>query len=350
MKIDHQRLFVSPSASLLDAMKVIDNNSSQFALVVDENSVLLGTLTDGDIRRALLRGQTLGSLCQHAMNDKFRFFTCNDGYASMQAKMKLEEVRQMPVLNEEGKVLDLVFLDEFDKSKLPNSVVVMAGGLGKRLRPFTENCPKPMLPIGGKPMLEILLEQCIDCGFSNFYFSVNYLKNQVIDYFQSGDRWGVNIDYLEESRPLGTAGSLRLLSDKVDQPFLVLNGDVLTRLDYSKLLSFHDEHGASATMCVRDYQVNIPFGVVKTDGFELSCFDEKPSYNYLVNAGVYVVNPGMLSFVQENEVMDMPSLLGRLQKAGQKVSVCPVHEYWIDVGRPEALQQAYLEWSSGVDQ
>jgi NDP-sugar pyrophosphorylase family protein len=201
-----------------------------------------------------------------------------------------------------------------------------------------------MLPVGDQPILEILLEQCITSGFRQFYFSVNYLKEQIIDHFDDGSRWGVSINYVVENEPLGTAGSLQLLPDVLTEPFLVLNGDVLTRLNPSQLLHFHSEHQAQATLCVREHELTVPFGVVQTNGTELSGFEEKPTYRHLVNAGVYVIDPKLLPLLPPHQSTDMPSLLQAAQQAGHRVAVCPIHEYWIDVGRPETLQQAHREW------
>ena len=201
-----------------------------------------------------------------------------------------------------------------------------------------------MLHVGDKPMLEILLEQCISSGFRTFYFSVNYLREQIIDYFEDGSRWGVSIDYLVENEPMGTAGSLQLLPDSLSEPFLVLNGDVLTNLDTSLLLQFHAEHKADATICVREHEVTVPYGVVETIGVELSGFEEKPTYRYQVNAGVYVIDPQLIPLLPPYQFTDMPSFLGAAQESGFRVTVCPIHEYWLDVGRPETLHQAHLEW------
>jgi NDP-sugar pyrophosphorylase family protein len=201
-----------------------------------------------------------------------------------------------------------------------------------------------MLPVGDQPMLEILLEQCIANGFRRFYLSVNYLKEQIIDHFADGSRWGVSINYLVENEPLGTAGSLQLLPDSLREPFLVLNGDVLTRLNPSQLLHFHTEHQAQATLCVREHEITVPFGVVQTNGVELTGFEEKPTYRHLVNAGVYAIDPQLLSLLTPHRFTDMPGLLQSAQQAGHRVAVCPIHEYWIDVGRPETLLQAHSEW------
>lgn len=343
--IDLSKIQLTPSTSVLEAMKVIDQGAAQIALVVDEEQRLLGTLTDGDIRRGLLHGQTLEAPAEQSMNRKFRFVRSSEDRASVLEMMRSEVLRHIPVLDEEGRVVELLLLQELLNSKqFSNAVVIMAGGKGTRLRPHTEHCPKPMLPVGDQPMLEILLEQCIASGFRTFYFSVNYLKEQIIEHFGDGMRWGVSINYLVENEPLGTAGSLQLLPDSVNEPFLVLNGDVLTRLDPSQLLHFHTEHQAKATLCVREHQLTVPFGVVQTMGVELAGFEEKPTYRNQVNAGVYVVDPQLLPLLPPHRFTDMPTLLLAAQHAGHRVAVCPIHEYWLDVGRPEALQKAHREW------
>ena len=341
---DVRPTLIPPTSSALDALRVIDS-SAQIALVVDDNNRLLGTLTDGDIRRALLDGETLDVSAEKLMNRDFSFVYEYEDKVSILDKMRRESIRHIPVLDKYGSVVELLLLQELlTPVDLENPVVIMAGGKGTRLRPHTENCPKPMIHVDGRPMLEILLEQCISSGFKKFYLSVNYLKEQIIDYFEDGSRWGVSISYLIEDRPLGTAGSLRLLPSEVDKAFLVLNGDVLTRLDPGHLLRFHSEHNSDATMCVREHVVTIPFGVVETNGTNLVNIQEKPTYRNLVNAGVYVIDPKVLKLLQPNTLTDMPSLLESAQKSGYNVSVCPIHEYWIDVGRPETLRKAHKEW------
>ena len=344
-------LQLTPRTSLREALRIIDQGASQIALVVDEKQRLLGTLTDGDIRRGLLDGETLDTPAERLMNRQFRFVRSGEDQAVVLEMMRQEVLSQIPVLDERGRVVELLLLLELLKPSLvPNAVVIMAGGKGTRLRPHTEHCPKPMLPVNGKPMLEILIKQCIDSGFSQFYLSVNYLKDQIIEHFQDGKRWGVSINYLVEDQPLGTAGSLQLLPATVQDPFLVINGDVLTRLNTSQLLRFHIEHKAAATLCVREHITTLPFGVVQTDGVELAGFEEKPSYRQLVNAGVYVINPQLLALLPNKQAIDMPTLLQSAQRTGYRVAVCPIHEYWLDVGRPETLRQAHQEWLAGVDQ
>ena len=349
--IDLKRIQVTPETPILQAMEVIDRGGAQIALVVDEKKRLQGTLTDGDIRRGLLQGKKLEITVEQLMNREFRSVRNNEDQDRVLQMMRQEVLRQIPVLDEQGRVTQLLLLEELLQPQLfSNAVVIMAGGKGKRLRPHTKNCPKPMLPIGNKPILEIVLEQCISNGFRKFYFSVNYLKEQIINYFQDGSRWGVVINYLEEEEPMGTAGSLQLLPESIKEPLLVLNGDVLTRLNPSQLLNFHIEHQAKATLCVRRHEVKVPFGVVQTSGVDLVSVDEKPTYQHQVNAGIYVLEPELLPLIPHDQFTDMPSLLVEAQKSGYRVAVCPIHEYWLDVGRPESLQQAHIEWPAQVDQ
>lgn len=243
------------------------------------------------------------------------------------------------------KLVDLLTLTEFSASSIyDNPVVFMAGGRGSRLRPYTNDCPKPMLPIGNKPILEILLEQFIESGFRNFFFSVNYLKDIIKEYFKDGKQWGVSISYLEETQPLGTAGSLRYLGVESPLPILVTNADVLSRLDPAHLLQYHLEHESIATMCVREYYQEVPFGVVKTDGTRFVQLLEKPATKYLVNAGVYCLSPDVLPYIPLDTYCDMPDLLSQLTSLNHPVSVFPIHEYWLDIGRPETLREATITW------
>lgn len=344
---DHEALQLTPDMPVIDAMRVIDRGAAQIALVVDDQSRLLGTLTDGDIRRGLLSGETFDAPVERLMKRKFHFVLSGENREKVLQMMRQKVLRQIPVLDSRGRVQELLLLNDLlAPTELPNSVVIMAGGEGTRLRPHTKYCPKPMLLVDDKPMLQILLEQCIATGFRNFYFSVNYLKEQIIDYFEGGSKWGVSINYLQENEPLGTAGSLQLLPASIQEPFLVMNGDVLSRLDQLQLLNFHHEHKASATMCVREYEVKVPFGVVQVNGVELVGFEEKPSYTKLVNAGMYVVDPKLLNLLTPHTFLDMPTLLQRAQHSGHLIAVCPVHEYWLDVGRPECLQEAHATWAN----
>ena len=343
--INLDQIILKPSASAREALQALDLGAAQIALIVDDSFRLIGTVTDGDIRRGLLHGVSLEQEVEQLMNRHFRAIRGDDDREVALRMMREQLIRQIPVLDQQGRPVDLLLLqDLLTPQALPNSVVIMAGGKGTRLRPQTDYCPKPMLKIGDEPMLEILLRQCIDAGLRQFYFSVNYLKDQIINYFNDGSRWGVNIEYLIEDLPMGTAGSLQLFGVPPVAPFLVMNGDVLTRLNPAKLLQFHNQHQAKATICVREHEISIPFGVVQADGVQLVDFQEKPTYRHLVNAGVYVIDPLLLSLLPLGKATDMPTLLLAAQTAGHWVAVCPIHEYWLDVGMPETLLQAHREW------
>lgn len=337
---------VVPSCAIRDAVAVIDRGAAQIALVADESGRLIGTVTDGDVRRALLRGENLDAQVALIMRRQFRSVKATATEDEVLRMMRRETLHQIPAIDELGRVTQLHLLEDLLKPKaLVNPVVIMAGGEGKRLRPLTETCPKPMLRVGGRPLLEIILEQCIEAGFYEFYFSVNYLKDQIKDYFLYGDRWGVRIHYLEETEPLGTAGALSLLPKTVSEPFLVLNGDVLTKVDFSKLLRFHEEHAAAATVCVREYSVQIPYGVVKLDDLSVLSLEEKPTYNHYVNAGIYLLQPESLELLGHGTFYDMPQLLSDLLARKKAVRAFPIHEYWLDIGHPETLERAHGEWS-----
>lgn len=342
---DVSQLLLRPAASVSEAVAAVDRGHAQIALVVNENGRLLGTVTDGDIRRSLLRGQSLDSPVKDVMNRSFRSLPPSASEDAAMTLMRRELLNQIPVVDDQGRIVRLFLLkDLLHSMKLTNSVVIMAGGEGKRLRPLTEDCPKPMLRVGDKPLLEIILQHCIDSGFSEFYLSVNYLKSQIKDYFGDGARWGVNIRVLEESEPLGTAGALGLLPQRPSEPLLVMNGDVLTRVDFSRLLRFHAEHQSAATLCVRDHTTEIPYGVVRTDDVRVLELKEKPVLSHYVNAGIYLLNPEVIDLLPKGRFYDMPELLGQAIQQQHLVTAFPIHEYWLDVGHPETLERALGEW------
>ena len=259
--------------------------------------------------------------------------------------MNNEYIHQIPMLDSDGRVIHLFIKDELTKSQnLKNTIIIMAGGEGKRLRPFTKNIPKPMIQIKGKPLLEIILEQCIKFGFNQFKISVNYLKDHIIEYFQDGSKWCVNIDYICVEVPLGTAGSLGLIKNKFDLPFMVINADVLTLVPFSNLLKFHEENSAKVTICVREHYTYIPYGIVHTKGSTVNYIEEKPTISHFVNAGVYVFSPDVLSYVTPESHIDMPQYIQLLKDSNLLVQAFPIHEYWLDIGYPDKLKQAHDEW------
>lgn len=343
-KVVVQELSLLPEATLREAIAVIDRGSAQIALVTELDR-LIGIVTDGDVRRGLLRGESLDAPVTNIMCRNFRFLPADATSSEALTLMQRESVHQIPALDECGKVLHLFLLEDLIKpQRLPNSVVIMAGGEGKRLRPLTYDCPKPMLKVAGKPLLEIILKQCLDAGFEHFYFAVNYLKEQIQSHFKDGSAWGACIRYLEEDKPLGTAGALSLLPQRPDHPFLVLNGDILTRVDYNHLLRYHDNHQSTATLCVREYSTQIPYGVVRIDDVKVLELQEKPVMTHYVNAGIYLLNPDVLDLLPKNTFFDMPQYLEIVAQHGKPVSAFPIHEYWLDIGHPETLERAHGEW------
>ena len=341
MDINIKEICFPCTISLLEAMKALDSNALQIILVVDEKKKLVGTLTDGDIRRGLLKGFSLKSPINAFMNRDFKSIKSSDDKEETILMMKKDRIRRIPIVDDQQNVLDLLLIEDFVNVKdINNTVVILAGGKGKRLRPFTNNCPKPMLKVEGKPILEIILENCISCGVTDFVFSVNYLKDKIIDYFGDGSKWNVKINYLIEDKPLGTAGSLSLISQDSIEPLVVINGDILTRIDLRKFIEFHNDLKAEATMAVREEKLQLHYGVIQNDGFNLVDIQEKPLITHQVNTGVYILNPSLLKLISPNEYLDMTTLLMNANENDKKVCIYPIHEYWIDVGRPENLRQA----------
>ena len=308
---------------------------------------LIGTITDGDIRRGLLDGKDLSSNVESIMNKNFYFINEKDNLIEAQKNLVKKGLKHLPVLDQEGSLIKLLISKNISRKKiLPNAVVIMAGGTGSRLRPQTTSCPKPMLEVNGKPILEIVIENCIKDGFKEFFLSVNYLKEIIINHFKDGSKWGININYLEENKPLGTAGSLSLLPKNLKNDIMVINGDVLTKFNFQKLLEFHSHYKATATLSVREYIINVPFGVIDTNGVNVNGMTEKPTYKKNVNAGVYALNPSVFKLLKKGEKIDMPELIKRIITTKRKVIACPIHEYWLDIGRPETLEEAYTSWEN----
>ncbi len=344
MTIDIKSICFSEFKSVRDAMKVLNSSGLQILLAVNNQNKLVGTLTDGDIRRGLLKGLSLEEPINSFMNRNFRFKFENQTQQEITKYMLEKKIMRMPVLNSSKEVVDLILIEEIEKEQYKSQpVLIMAGGQGKRLRPFTENCPKPMLKIKNKPILEIVLENCISHGFHEFYISVNYLKEEIINYFDDGKKWNIKIHYLIEDKPLGTAGALYLLQKKINQPMLVINGDVLTKLNLKKFLDFHFEQQADASIAVREQKLQLQYGVVKNDGFNFIGIEEKPILKNFINTGIYIINPSIIDEIIENEYLDMPNLLMNSKINGNKICIYPLHEYWIDIGIPETLNKANKE-------
>lgn len=331
------------SATLKEAAENLTMSTLKICLIIDQGGRLIGTISDGDIRRGLLRGLTLTSSIQDIVKKNPLVVPVGISTDLIRQIMAANQIQQIPEVDDENRVLALHTWDEFSAPKfLNNSMVIMAGGKGSRLRPHTEACPKPMLQVGGKPMLEHIIERAKLDGFSNFICAVHYLGHMVEDYFGNGSRLNVKIEYLKENEPLGTAGALSLLDQKLNAPFIVTNGDVITDIRYGELLDFHIRHNATATMAVRLHEWQHPFGVVQMNGLEITGFEEKPINRTHINAGVYAFNPSALSILEKNTHCDMPTLFERLQAQSQRIVAYPMHEPWLDVGRSDDLAKANL--------
>lgn len=344
MQTTWKSVLISPTASAEEALRVLDEGGLRVALVVDAEERLIGIVTDGDIRRALLRRISFTVPVTEIMNSHPLTAPVGSHRDNLRVLMEQHGVLFIPLLDQTGRLVHLeTFRELLQPPSRDNWVFLMAGGLGTRLRPLTENCPKPLLAVGGKPMLESILENFISAGYSRFYISVHYLSEKIKAHFGDGSRWGVTIRYVEEETPLGTGGALGLLPSVDDKPVMMMNGDVLTRLDFNALLDFHQGQGAALTLCVREYDMQVPFGVVDGQDTIVTGIVEKPVHRFFVNAGVYVVSPDVVARTQPPRRLDMPDLVKQLIAEGRKVSMFPIHEYWLDIGRPDDFDRAQLD-------
>lgn len=339
-----QKTLVNQNHTLLDTMKIIDDSSLQFAVVVDEEQHLLGTVTDGDIRRGILRGEGLDVTITSIMNPNPISARSGQKYHKYKQLMKSKMLKQLPIVDEDNRIINILFADNIETTLNKNTVVLMLGGLGTRLRPLTNDTPKPMLRVGNKPILETIIEGFKQYGYTNFIFSVNYKKEVIQDYFQNGEAFDVTIEYIEEDKKMGTAGALSLLKSRPTKPFFVMNGDLLTQINFDQLMQFHMEHDSVATMCVREFEYQIPYGVIETDGTDLVTIREKPIHRSFVNAGIYVLNPDVLDYIPQDEFYDMPSLFEKLIEENSKTSVFPIREYWLDIGQMDDFNKANHEF------
>lgn len=339
---------VGPQARLEEAISIMDRSALRIAIVVDEAHRLLGTLTDGDVRRALLRHLSLDTPVSQVMCATPQVAQRDWSRERVLAVMESTQLLQLPVVDGEGRVVGLETLHGLlDKRLLNNPVFLMAGGFGTRLHPLTHDCPKPLLKVGDKPILELILESFINAGFHRFFISTHYLPEMVRDHFGNGKRWGVSIRYTHEEIPLGTGGAVGLLPhDEIDEPLLMMNGDLLTALNYRELLDFHNEHRGIATMCVREFEYQVPYGVIQSEDHLIRSMVEKPVHKFFVNAGVYVLSPELVKSVQPGTRVDMPTLLERAIAAKRDVIMFPVHEYWLDIGRMEDFKRAQVDFGT----
>ena len=336
-----RQAIIPVSSTIEQAIRNLDQVAIKIALVTNEAGVLEGTISDGDIRRGLLKGMDLNSPISSIVHRNALVVPPEMVRELVLQLMVANKIQQIPVVDEQHHLVGLHVWDEINTPVTrPNLMIIMAGGKGTRLHPHTENCPKPLLLVAGKPMLEHIIDRAKLEGFSHFVLAIHYLGHMIEDYFGNGERLGIRIDYLREQSPLGTAGALGLLNPLPDAPFVVTNGDVITDIRYGEMLDFHIRHAASATMAVRVYEWQHPFGVVETQGVEIVGFAEKPIARSHINAGVYVLDPTALNVLSDNTHCDMPTLFERLQEKLKRTVAYPMHEPWLDVGRPDDLEKA----------
>ncbi|MEC5396308.1 nucleotidyltransferase family protein [Uliginosibacterium sp. H1] len=342
-----KRALVLPHQSIRDAVHAIDAGAMQIALVISEAGRLLGTVTDGDVRRGILVGAQLDASVGTIMNPKPVVARTGELPGDILLMMKRQRIQQVPLVDEQGMLVGVQTLASLIRpARRDNPVVLMAGGLGSRLGPLTDVRPKPLLNVGDRPILESILGNFVDSGFRNFYISVNYKAEMVVDHFGDGSAWGVNITYLRETKRMGTAGCLSMLPERPTLPVIVMNGDILTRMSFTTLVDHHVESRVAATMCTREFTHTIPYGVVNVDHGRLQSIVEKPSSKVQVNAGIYVLNPELLDAIPADEYFDMPMLFERVMQRGLPVGGFPIQEYWLDIGRLEDFQRAHEEYQS----
>ncbi|CAM3815343.1 D-glycero-alpha-D-manno-heptose 1-phosphate guanylyltransferase [Vibrio aerogenes CECT 7868] len=339
-------VLIKPDNTIRDALEIINREALRVVLVVDQEQHLIGVVTDGDIRRGLLSDLSLDDVVSGVMNTSPVTARKDTSRKALVALMEQKGILSVPLLDDTGMIVGLETLHSaLNQPEYQNPVFIMAGGFGTRLRPLTDNCPKPMLKVGDKPILEILIRSFMKAGFSNFYISTHYMPEQIRNHFGDGSSLGVNITYVHEESPLGTGGALGLLPNDLpnDLPLIMINGDVLTKVDFQRLLEFHTDNQADATICVREYDYQIPYGVINGEGHKITSMIEKPVQRFFVNAGIYVVSPKIFQSVPENFRIDMPTLLEQHMQKNDSVLMFPVHEYWLDIGRMDDFNRAQMD-------
>ncbi len=342
---NYKNILLNPESTIREALKIIDSGAMKIGIVVDENEKLIGTVTDGDIRRGLLNNLSLDDIIESVI---FRTPTvCKiDDTKEKILEIALEKkLYQIPIVDNDGKLIGIEEVDELLKPKHKNNkVVLMVGGLGTRLRPLTDKTPKPMLKVGDKPILETIILNFKKYGFTEIILSVSYKSEIIENYFGNGSKFGVNIEYVHEEKRMGTAGALSLIREKLSEPFFVMNGDLLTNINFEHMMDYHVQNHAIATMGVREYDFQVPYGVVNVDGINIKSIEEKPVHNFYVSGGVYVLDSKVLDLIPENEFFDMPTLFEKIIEKNLKSISFPIREYWLDIGRMEEFEKANNEY------
>ena len=346
MSLSWHEILLGEESSIRDALSAIDHGSLRIAVIIDDEKHILGVVTDGDIRRGLLSGISINESVTKVMNPKPKTAHVDSSEEELFEFMEKCKLLSVPLLDDEKQIVGLQTLQSsHSKIVYDNPVFLMAGGFGTRLRPLTDSCPKPMLKVGSRPILETQILNFKKMGFRNFFISTHYMPEMISDYFGDGSAYDVSITYIYEEKPLGTGGAIGLLPENlIDLPVILMNADILTSIDVSKLLTFHNKFNATATMCVREHEYQIPYGVVEGDGYNIRAMVEKPIQRFFINAGIYVLSQDVIKSVTLNERVDMPSLLARHIKIGKDVLKFPIHEYWLDIGQMSDFKKAQLDF------
>lgn len=349
-----ESICIRPDCPLREAIDRIDKNAKGIVLVTDSERRLLGTITDGDVRRAILARTGLDSPVSDLFERKAAsphgtpvVGSVGMTSAEMVKLLTQHTVHQLPIVDDDGRVVDLITMDELLPDHAQNlDAVIMAGGFGKRLYPLTNDTPKPMLLVGGKPLLELAVSQLRRAGIRRVNVTTHYLPEKIVEHFGNGERFGVDLKYVNEDNPLGTAGALRLV-DKWDSTMLVMNGDILTDINIPSLLRYHRENRAAFTVAVRHYEFRIPYGVVEGKDGLVQAIVEKPELSFFVNAGIYLIEPEVREYIADGVRCDMPDLVRTLIADGLRVANFPVREYWLDIGQPNDYAQAQKDIQNG---
>ena len=342
-------LVVSPAASIRETLEAITKNSHQAVIVAEADGRLAGLVTDGDLRRAILRGVALDAPIPQAMNPRPTVAAATIDRGEALALMRARRMRHLPLVDDAGRVVDVLLLDELlETGRIPNHAVLMAGGDGKRLRPLTGAIPKPLLRVGGKPILEVLMERLRAAGVWTFHITVRHKSEMIEEHFGDGSRHDVSIRYIREEEPLGTAGALTRLGETPREPFFLVNGDILTKCDFRGMLAFHERAGADVTVGTVRQEVDLQYGVVEVEGDRLTTLSEKPRLDLRINAGIYVIEPAVLARIPRDRVFDATDLIRLLLGRKEHVAAFPIRDYWLDVGRLDDFHKADRDVAEGL--
>lgn len=340
-----RRNVVKANSNIQDVVQILEDADVKTVFVIDTFGKPIGSVTDGDVRRGILKGIPLTEDVSKVMNRNPRLLTLGAKKSEIAKTMRDNRIAHVGLVNASNVLVDIQpRVSDHSFANVDNSVVIMAGGKGQRLRPLTDKCPKPMLHVGGRPLLETTMQRLSSQGFKKFYVSLNYMGDYIEKHFGDGSNMDISISYLRENDELGTAGALGRLSPPTTLPLVVVNGDVLTNLDYRKVLDFHLSQSSAATMVVREYETQVPYGVVETENLNIVRLREKPVYRYFVNAGVYVLDPSVVSLLPVDKFYDMPGLFNLAKNEGYTTLAYPCSDYWIDIGHVDDLDRANFEF------